>query len=102
MEQNGLVRVVVTHIGQDGTMLRRVVDTARCIDGPHWEGLATRALLLPPPYHPVPGVALYHVSLDNTMMALVAEPDLCGPLLDLVTAVLATGDEVFGRSPRSH
>jgi hypothetical protein len=93
--QNELVRVVVTRIEQDGTMQRRMVDTACCVSAPRWEGLATRALLLPPPYHPVPGVPLYHVRLDNGMMALAAEHDLSGPLLDLVTAVLAMGDEVL-------
>ena len=46
------------------------------------------------PYHPVPGAPVYHVSLDNCPMVLAAEHDLCGPLLDLVTAVLAMGDEV--------
>jgi hypothetical protein len=92
--QNGLVRVVVTRIEQDGTMLRRVVDTARCTDGPRWESLAGRAVLMPPPYHPVPGVPIYHVSLDDSPMALAAEHDLSGPLLDLVTAVLAMGDEL--------
>jgi hypothetical protein len=85
---------VVTRIGQDGTMQRRVVDTACRADGPRWEGLATRALLVPPPYHPVPGAPVYHVSLDNSTMVLAAEHDLCGPLLDLVTAVLAMGDEL--------
>jgi hypothetical protein len=84
----------VTWIGWDGTMLRRVVDTARCTDGPRWEGLAARALLSPPPYHPVPGAPVYHVSLDNSTMAVAAEHDLCGALLDLVTAVLAMGDAV--------
>jgi len=44
----------VTRIEWDGTMQRRVVDTACRADDPRWEGLATRALLLPPPYHPVP------------------------------------------------
>ncbi len=84
----------MTRIEWDGTMQRRVVDTACRADGPGWEGLATRALLLPPPYHPVPGAPVYHVSLDNGMMALAAEHDLCGPLLDLVAAVLGMGDEV--------
>ena len=41
---NGLMRVVVTRIGQDGTMKRRMVDTGCRTDGPRWEGLATRAL----------------------------------------------------------
>jgi hypothetical protein len=93
--QNVLVRVVVTRIEQDGTMQRRMVDTARCGDGPRWEGLATRALLSPPPYRPLAGAPVYHVSLDHTMTALVAEHDLSGSLLDLVTAVLTVGDEVL-------
>ncbi len=97
--QNGLVRVTVTRIEQDGTMQRRVVDTARCPDGSRWEGLAARALLLPPPYHPVPGAPMYHVSLDDGTITMAAEDDLRGPLLDLVTAVLARGDEVLGGSP---
>jgi hypothetical protein len=70
------------------------VDTACCADGPRWEGLAGRALLVPPPYHPIPSAPIYHVSVDNSPLALVAEHDLSGPLLDLVTAVLAMGDEV--------
>jgi hypothetical protein len=86
--------VTVTRIGQDGTMQRRMVDTACCPDGPRWESLAGRALLLPPPYHPVPGAPIYHVSVDNSTITLAAEPDLQGPLLDLVTAVLAMGGEV--------
>jgi hypothetical protein len=32
--QNVLMRVVATRIEQDGTMQRRVVDTADCSDGP--------------------------------------------------------------------
>lgn len=84
----------MTRIEQDGIMQRRVVNTARRIDAPRWEGLAVRALLQPPPYHPVPGAPIYHVSLDDGTVAMVAEHDLCGPLLDLVTAVLEVGDEV--------
>jgi hypothetical protein len=92
--QNELVRVVVTRIEWDGTMQRRMVDTAQRSGGPQWEDLAARALAVPPPYRPVPGTPIDHVSLDNGMMVLVAEHDLCGPLLDLVTAVLAMGDAV--------
>ena len=93
-EQTGLVRVVATWIGQDGTMLRRMVDTCRRVDGRQWEHLATRALEFPLPYRPVPGAPIYGVSLDDGTAVLVAEHDLCGPLLDLVTAVLALGEEV--------
>jgi hypothetical protein len=88
------MRVVATRIEGDGTMQRRVVDTAHSSDGPRWEELACRALTAPPPYRPVPGAPLYHVSLDGDRQVLVAEHDLCGALLDLVTAVLAIGEEV--------
>jgi hypothetical protein len=88
------MRVVATRIEQDGTMQRRVVDTARSSDGPRWEDLACRALAVPPPYRPVPGAPIYHVSLDGDRQVLVAEHDLCGLLLDLVTAVLAMGEEI--------
>ncbi len=91
------MRVVATRIDWDGSMQRRAVDTAHCSDGPRWEDLACRALAAPPPYRAVPGVPLYQVSLDGDKEVLVAEHDLDGPLLDLVTAVLAMGEEVSGR-----
>jgi hypothetical protein len=95
--ENALVRVVVTRIEQDGTMQRRVVDTAQCDDCLQWERLAARALEFPPPYRPVPGMPVYHVSVDDQVI-LVAEHDLGGPLLNLVTAVLTLGEEVLVRS----
>ena len=73
-------------------MQRRVMDTARCGDGARWEDLAYRALAILAPYRPVPGAAIYHLSADDYTV-LVAEHDLGGPLLDLVTAVLAMGSE---------
>ncbi len=94
-EHNELVRVVATRIEWDGTMQRRMVDTAHRRDGPQWEDLAGRALAVPPPYRPVPGTSVYHISLDDGTVVLVAEHDLCGPLLDLVTAVLAMGETVL-------
>jgi hypothetical protein len=93
-EQNELVRVVATRIEWDGTMQRRMVDTAYRSGEPQWENLAVRASAAPPPYRPVPGTPIYHVSLDDGTVVLVAEHDLCGPLLDLVTAVLAIGETV--------
>jgi hypothetical protein len=85
---------VATRVEQDGTMHRRMVDTCRRDDGRQWEHLATRALEFPLPYRPVPAAPIYHISLDDAMVAMVAEHDLCGPLLDLVTALLALGDEM--------
>ena len=97
-EQNEQVRVVATRIEWDGTMQRGMVDTGYG-GGPQWEDLTARALAVPPPYRPVPGTPVYHVGLDDGTVVLVAEHDLCGSLLDLVTAVLAMGDAVLTRSP---
>jgi hypothetical protein len=85
------MRVVVTRISQDGTMRRRMVDTAAPGDVGPWEELAERALAVPSPYHPVPGGPVYHLRVDDEVV-LVAEHDLSGPLYDLVTAVLAIGE----------
>ena len=77
-------------------MQRRVVDTAQRDDGPRWEDLAARALAFPPPYRPVPGAAVYHISVDDHKVQ-AGEYDLDGPLRDLVTVVMAMGDQVLGR-----
>ena len=74
-------------------MQRRMVDTAHCGDGLRWEDLACRALADPPPHRPVPGSPIYHISLDDGRQVLVAESDLGGALLDLVTGVLAMGEQ---------
>ena len=63
--QNEVVRVVVTRIEQDGTMQRRMVDTAHRRSGRLWEDLAAHALAVPPPYRPIPGAPIYHISLDT-------------------------------------
>jgi hypothetical protein len=86
------MRVVVTRIEPDGTMQRRVVDTARRNDGPRWHDLAARALASPPPYRPIPGTAVYHISVDDYLVQ-AGEYDLDGPLRDLATVVLAMGEE---------
>jgi hypothetical protein len=91
-DQNGPVRVVVTRIGSDGTMQRRMVDTAQQVDRQLWEDLAARALGVAVPYRPAPGIVVYHVSVDDYVV-IAAEYDLAGPLLDLVTAVMALGRE---------
>jgi hypothetical protein len=86
------MRVVVTRIEPDGTMQRRMVDTARQSNRRLWEDLAARAIGVPVPYRPVPGIVVYHIKVDeNAVMA--AEYDLDGPLLDLATAVMALGAE---------
>ena len=84
--------VVVTRIEPDGTIQRRMVDTARQGNRPQWEDLAARAVGVPVPYRPVPGIVVYHVRADDYAV-MAAEDDLTGPLLDLVTAVMALGGE---------
>jgi hypothetical protein len=84
----------VTRIEWDGTMQRRMVDTAQRGDAPQWEDLAARALAILPPYRPVPRIPIYHVKVDDTVVQ-AAEHDLTGALLDLVTAVLALGEELL-------
>ena len=91
--QTGLMRVVVTQIGSDGTMWRRMVETAGRSDAGLWQELITRALAVPLPYRPAPGGPVYHLRLDERDV-MIAEPDLTGSLFDLVTAVLAKGDPV--------
>ena len=85
------MRVVVTRIGPDGTMRRRMVDTAASGDAGPWEELIARALAAPPPYHPVPGGTVYYLRAGERVV-LSAGHDLSGPLYDLVTAVLALGE----------
>src|SRR5262249_33992425 len=99
-EHNERVRVVATRIEQDGTMLRRMVDTARCRGGRQWEDLAVRALATPPPYRPVPGTPVYHLSGGGAGGGVAAGPDLGAPPLDLTTAVLAMGDAMLTASGR--
>jgi hypothetical protein len=86
------MRVVATRIEPDGTMQRRMVDTAQQSDRRLWEDLAARAIGVPVPYRPAPGIAVYHLSVDDYVV-MAAEHDLAGPLLDLVTAVMALGGE---------
>jgi hypothetical protein len=85
------MRVVVTLIGPDGTMRRRMVDTAASSDTGRWGELLARALAALPPYRAVPGGTVYHLRVGDQVV-LVAGEDLSGPLYDLVTAVLAIGE----------
>lgn len=85
------MRVVVTRIGPDGAVRRRMVDTVASSRAGPWEELLTRALAALPPYRPVPGDPVYHLRIDDQVV-LVAGHDLSGPLYDLVTAVLAIGE----------
>jgi hypothetical protein len=89
------MRVVVTRIEPDGTLHRRSVDTGQERGRLRWDDLTARALAAPVPvYRPVPGAVIYHVGVDD-LVAVIAEHDLTGPLMDLVTAVLAFGDAIL-------
>jgi hypothetical protein len=56
------MRVVVTLIGPDGTMRRRMVDIAASSDTGPWEELLARALAALPSYRAVPGGAVCHLA----------------------------------------
>jgi hypothetical protein len=90
----GQVRVVVTRIERDGTMHRRMVDTAQQTNPRNWEDLAARALASQPPYRPIPGTAVYHLRVDGHIIQ-VGEYDLQGPLRDLAVVVLAIGSTLL-------
>jgi hypothetical protein len=85
------MRVVVTRIEWDGTMRRRMVETAGRGDAGHWQVLIARALAFPLPYRPAPRGPIYHLRVGEQDV-LVADHDLCGPMSDLMTAVLALGE----------
>jgi hypothetical protein len=93
------MRVAVTRIEWDGTMRRRMVDTAGRGDAGDWQVLAARALAFPPPYRPAPGGPVYHLRAGERDV-LVADHDLSGPLSDLITAVLAWGEAVLAARAR--
>jgi hypothetical protein len=90
---------VVTRIDPDGTVRRGTVDTAQQSDRQPWEDLAAAAVGVPVPYRPAPGIAIYHISVDEDVV-IAAEHDLAGPLRDLVTAVMALGGEMLQRVSR--
>jgi len=54
--------------------------------------LTARALAVLPLYRPVRGTPVYHIRVDEGAVQ-AADQDLTGALLDLITAVLALGEE---------
>ena len=84
--------IEVTQILGDGSVRHAVVVTAGG-DAARWEDLAERAALAyPPAYHAEPGQAVYDIRVGDHVCQ-VGEKDLVGPLLKLVTAVLAEGGD---------
>ena len=92
-EQPVPMRVEVTQVEWDGAMRRRRLDTAGDGDAGRWQELVARAQGCPIPYRPVPGNPIYYLRLDDRDF-LIDDHDLTGPLLDLVTAVLAWGEAI--------
>jgi hypothetical protein len=87
------VEIRVTSVAADGTVRRATVETTGRVDGDWWELLAASAHLeVPPPYRPEPGQAVYEIRARGRV-AQVSEGDLAGSLLELVTAVLAAGED---------
>jgi hypothetical protein len=85
------VRVVVTEIGWDGSIRRRVLDTCGLTGAGRWEDLIEQVLTAPPPYRAAAGSSVYVIHAGDRAV-LVGEQDLTGPLRDLVTTILAAGD----------
>ena len=80
--------IEVTQILGNGSVRHAVVVTAGP-DAARWEDLAERAAVTyPPAYRAEPGQAVYDIRVGN-QVCQVGEEDLVGPLLKLVTAVLA-------------
>jgi hypothetical protein len=91
------VRVVVTEIGWDGSMRRRALDTSGLTDAGRWENLIEQVLAFPPPYRAAPGGPVYVIHAGDRAV-FVGEQGLTGPLLDLVTSILAAGGPAWRRS----
>jgi hypothetical protein len=85
------VRVVVTEIGWDGSIRRRVLDTWCLAGADRWESLLGQVLAVPPPYRAAPGRPVYVIHAGDRAV-LAGEQDLAGPLRHLVTTILADGD----------
>jgi hypothetical protein len=82
---------VVTEIGWDGNLRRRALGTWCLTDADRWEHLIEQALACPPPYQAAPGSSVYVIHASDRAV-LVPEQNLTGPLRDLVTTILVTGD----------
>ena len=70
-----------------------MVNTTDREDAGRWENLISQAPAVPPPYRASPGDTVYQISVGE-ITVMVTEGDLDGTLQELVTAVLAEGEEV--------
>jgi len=81
---------VVTQIAWDGSLRRRVLDTAALPDAGRWESLIEEILAVPPRYRAAPGRPVYVIHAGDRAIVL-GEDNLTGPLRDLVTMILEGG-----------
>jgi hypothetical protein len=80
------MRVVVTHIWGNGTVVTRMVDVD-ALDGVQGRNSRRVPWLTRLPYRAFPAGAGCQIRVDDQAV-MVAERDLTGPLLDLVAALL--------------
>jgi hypothetical protein len=99
-EQTGLVRIVITEIGWDGSIRRGALDISRLIDAGHWENLIEQVLAVPPPYRATPGSAVYVIHAGDCAV-LVGEENLLGSLQELVTTIVAAADGALAAHART-
>ena len=92
------MRVVVTEIVPDGEIRRRGLDTSALNGAGRWENLIQQLLASPPLYRAAPGSSVYVIHACDRAV-LVGEPDVTGPLRDLLTTILAAASRP--RGPRS-
>ena len=79
----------MTELTGSGGVRRGVLDTDDGGDADRRRELVEQAALdVPPPYRPVEGKPVYQVRAGGSEF-MVAEPELAGPLRELVMAVLA-------------
>jgi hypothetical protein len=83
--------VVVTEIGWDGSIRRRVLDTWRLTEADRWDIVIGQILAFPPPYRAASGSSVYVIHAGDRAV-LVSEQNLTGPLEDLVRMILTDGD----------
>jgi hypothetical protein len=83
--------VVVTEIGWDGSIRRRVLDTWCLTEADRWDIVIGQILAFPPPYRAASGSSVYVIHAGDRAV-LVSEQNLTGPLEDLVRMILTDGD----------
>jgi hypothetical protein len=89
---------VITEIGGDGSIGRRMLDTSRLTDAGRWEALIGQVLASPPAYRADPGRPVYVIHAGDRAV-MVGERDLTGELRDLVSAILAAGEPALAAPP---